>query len=82
MRDFNTRHPGCHFEIGMDCPDLRILQMIEQLQINPGWILAISSSDDPLSKATSFAALPQPTQRTAHSSGAALPQCKLRKSQV
>jgi len=36
LRDFDVAHPGCHFEVGMDGPDIPLRQMIEMLQINPG----------------------------------------------
>jgi hypothetical protein len=32
--DFDVAHPGCHFEVAADCPDLSV-QMIEALRVNP-----------------------------------------------
>jgi hypothetical protein len=36
LRDFDTAHPGCHFEVGVDGPDTSFADMIRQLQIEPG----------------------------------------------
>ncbi len=37
LRDFDTAHPGCHFEVGVDgTPDASIAEMIEWLQVKPG----------------------------------------------
>lgn len=37
LRDFDTAHPGCHFEIMADCPDMPMTQVIESLRVNPGF---------------------------------------------
>jgi hypothetical protein len=36
LRDFDTAHPGCHFEVCADTPDMPMAKVIEILQINPG----------------------------------------------
>ena len=36
LRDFDVAHPGCHFEVGVDAPDVTIGQMIERLRVEPG----------------------------------------------
>lgn len=36
LRDFDTAHPGCHFQVFADAPDMPIAKAIELLQINPG----------------------------------------------
>lgn len=36
LRDFDTAHPGCHFEVMRDGPELALEQMVEALRINPG----------------------------------------------
>lgn len=36
LRDFDTAHPGCHFEVGVEGgPDHPIAQMIAQMQVEP-----------------------------------------------
>lgn len=36
LRNFDTAHPGCHFEVGMEGgPDLTMPEMIERLTIEP-----------------------------------------------
>lgn len=36
LRDFDTAHPGCHFEIGVEgAPDLTMAEMIERLRVEP-----------------------------------------------
>jgi hypothetical protein len=36
VRDFDTAHPGCHFEIGGDAPpDMSLSEMIEMMRIDP-----------------------------------------------
>jgi hypothetical protein len=35
LREFDTAHPGCHFEVGMDAPGMPMAKIIELLQINP-----------------------------------------------
>lgn len=35
LRDFDTAHPGCHFEVAVDTPDIPLSQAIELLQLNP-----------------------------------------------
>ena len=36
LRDFDTAHPGCHFEVLADAPDATFGEMIEMLRVNPG----------------------------------------------
>ena len=36
LRDFDTAHPDCHFEVGVDAPDMSLGQMVEMLQVTPG----------------------------------------------
>jgi hypothetical protein len=35
LRDFDTAHPGCHFEVGVEAPDLTLAEMIEELRVMP-----------------------------------------------
>lgn len=35
MRDFDTAHPGCHFQVLCDAPSFELGQMIEVLNISP-----------------------------------------------
>lgn len=35
MRDFDTAHPGCHFEIVFSAPDLTMEQLVAKMQIDP-----------------------------------------------
>jgi hypothetical protein len=35
LRDFDTQHPGCHFEVMEDVPDLTLAQMVERVQLDP-----------------------------------------------
>ena len=35
VRDFDTAHPGCHFEIGVDGPERSIVEMVEALRVDP-----------------------------------------------
>lgn len=35
VRDFDTKHPGCHFEVCADMPDMPIRQMVDILKVNP-----------------------------------------------
>lgn len=36
VRNFDTAHPGCHFEIGVDGPDRPLAEMVEMLRVDPG----------------------------------------------
>lgn len=36
LRDFDSAHPGCHFEVGVDGPDASISDMIRMLRVSPG----------------------------------------------
>jgi hypothetical protein len=35
LRDFDTAHPGCHFEVAADAPNLTINQTLKVLQLAP-----------------------------------------------
>ena len=35
LRDFDTAHPGCHFEVGIDGPEMTITEMVDRLQVDP-----------------------------------------------
>lgn len=35
LRDFDTAHPGCHFEVGFDGPDASIAEMMERMTVEP-----------------------------------------------
>ena len=35
LRDFDTKHPQCHFEVMSDAPDMPMSKMIELIQLNP-----------------------------------------------
>jgi hypothetical protein len=36
LRDFDIAHPGCHFEVFGDTPDLSAAEVVEMLTISPG----------------------------------------------
>jgi hypothetical protein len=36
LRDFDTAHPGCHFEVMADAPDASVAEMVELLRVEPG----------------------------------------------
>lgn len=35
LRDFDTAHPGCHFEVGIDGPEETVADMIKLLTVSP-----------------------------------------------
>lgn len=35
LRDFDTAHPGCHFELAADTPDITMAEVLELLQLDP-----------------------------------------------
>jgi hypothetical protein len=35
LRDFDTAHPGCHFEVGIDGPEMSLVEMVQRLQVDP-----------------------------------------------
>lgn len=35
VRDFDVAHPGCHFEIAADAPELSLREMVEMLRVEP-----------------------------------------------
>jgi hypothetical protein len=35
LRDFDVGHPGCHFEVGLEAPDLTIAEAIEMARLDP-----------------------------------------------
>jgi len=36
LRDFDTTHPGCHFEVMADAPDVPLADAVEMVRVNPG----------------------------------------------
>jgi len=37
LRDFDTQYPGCHFRVAANAPDATMADMIQALQIEPGF---------------------------------------------
>lgn len=35
LRDFDTAHPGCHFQVCIDAPDVSMADMVERLKVEP-----------------------------------------------
>lgn len=36
LRDFDVAHPGCHFEVMMDCaPDISIEEAVARVRVEP-----------------------------------------------
>jgi hypothetical protein len=35
LRDFDVAHPGCHFEVAADAPDLTLAQAVELVRLSP-----------------------------------------------
>lgn len=35
VRNFDTAHPGCHFKIAVNAPDMPLSAMIETLRLDP-----------------------------------------------
>lgn len=35
LRNFDTEHPGCHFEVMGDAPDRSLSEIVEMMTINP-----------------------------------------------
>lgn len=35
LRDFDAAHPGCHFEVMADTPEMTLREMVERLRVNP-----------------------------------------------
>lgn len=35
LRNFDVAHPGCHFEVMSDAPDLTLAQAVELVRVNP-----------------------------------------------
>ena len=35
LRDFDTAHPGCHFKIAVNAPDMSLGEMQALLNVNP-----------------------------------------------
>lgn len=40
VRDFDVSHPGCHFEVAMDRPDINIMEAVKKLQVDPALTFA------------------------------------------
>jgi hypothetical protein len=36
LRNFDTAHPNCHFEVGIDGPDIPMREMIDRIRLSPG----------------------------------------------
>jgi hypothetical protein len=37
LRDFDTKHPGCHFEVAIEPPpDVTVGEMVQMLKVEPG----------------------------------------------
>jgi hypothetical protein len=36
LRDFDVAHPGCHFEVMADAPEMSFMDMLRQVQVTPG----------------------------------------------
>jgi len=36
LRDFDTKHPGCHFNVAADAPNLSVTEMVDLIRIDPG----------------------------------------------
>jgi hypothetical protein len=39
LRDFDTAHPGCHFEVLAEGPGRPMREMLEMLRVSPGLTL-------------------------------------------
>lgn len=37
LRDFDTMHPGCHFEIMAEAPQMTTAEFVEAVRIDPGF---------------------------------------------
>lgn len=35
LRDFDTAHPGCHFEVAVEAPEMPLAAMVEALRLDP-----------------------------------------------
>lgn len=35
LRDFDVAHPGCHFEVLIDAPEMSLSEMVERMQVEP-----------------------------------------------
>jgi hypothetical protein len=35
LRDFDTAHPGCHFEVGIDAPDEPMADLLDRIRVEP-----------------------------------------------
>jgi hypothetical protein len=35
LRDFDTAHPGCHFEVMGDAPSMTLEQIVDMMTLNP-----------------------------------------------
>jgi hypothetical protein len=36
VRDFDVAHPGCHFEMGLEAPNVSLAEAIEIMRVEPG----------------------------------------------
>jgi hypothetical protein len=35
LRDFDQAHPGCHFDVAADAPELSLAEMVEAVRVDP-----------------------------------------------
>jgi hypothetical protein len=35
LRDFDTAHPSCHFEVMADAPQMSVAEMVEAIRLDP-----------------------------------------------
>ena len=35
LRDFDTAHPGCHFEVIAEAPAMSLTEIVETMRVNP-----------------------------------------------
>ena len=35
LRDFDTAHPGCHFQVAIEAPDVSITDVVERMKVEP-----------------------------------------------
>jgi hypothetical protein len=35
LRDFDVAHPGCHFEVMNDAPEMTLAEALEMVQLDP-----------------------------------------------
>ena len=40
LRDFDIAHPGCHFDVAADAPDMSLGEMVEACRLDPALTFA------------------------------------------